>query len=150
MSVVREPARTYQPEHEFHLYWPVSTVRVNRGFAPANAPHHQGVDLGGTRGTPILAAHEGVVVYTGRHFHGYGNMVIVEYDKEWATLYAHLNRITAREGQHVQPGETLGQMGRSGHATGVHLHFELMHHRQPVNPLPFLGTNRIAGMTKSH
>jgi murein DD-endopeptidase MepM/ murein hydrolase activator NlpD len=128
----------YSPKGSFQLRWPVRQVRINRGFHPVSDPRHQGVDLGGLKGTPVYAAHEGVVVYTGHHFHGYGNMVLVEYDRHWATLYAHLSRIEAREGQIVSPGQEIGKMGRTGHATGVHLHFELMRDRQPIDPLPYL------------
>lgn len=132
------PPKNYSPKNEFRLEWPVSNIRLNRGFKGAARRPHQGLDLGGKMGTPILAAHEGVVIYSGRDFRGFGNMVIVEYDKKWATLYGHLSKITVKEGKVVLPGDQLGKMGRTGHATGVHLHFELMHNRLPVDPLPFL------------
>ena len=131
---------TYTPKGDFKLYWPVKTVRVNRGYKSGGKPH-QGVDLGGLKGTPILAAHEGVVVYTGRDFRGYGNMVLIEFDREWATLYGHLNEIAVDEGRIVKPGDPIGSMGRTGHATGVHLHFELIKDKTPVDPLPYLTRN---------
>jgi murein DD-endopeptidase MepM/ murein hydrolase activator NlpD len=135
------PGANYVPSGDFKLYWPVKNVRVNRGYRPRNDRDHQGVDLGGKKGTPILAAHEGVVVYTGRDFRGYGNMVLIEYDKQWATLYGHLNEIVVDEGRIVKPGDPIGAMGRTGHATGVHLHFELIKDKMPVDPLPFLTRN---------
>lgn len=137
----------YAPKGEFRLYWPVSQVRLNRGFRPSSDRRHEGIDLGGARGSPILAAHEGVVVYAGSGFRGYGKMVLVEYNKEWATLYAHLNSISAREGQVLKARDIIGQMGATGQASGVHLHFELIRHRQPVDPLPVLGRgSRLAGI----
>ncbi|MGE0529062.1 MAG: M23 family metallopeptidase [Bdellovibrionales bacterium] len=129
---------SYRPRESFKLFWPVKDVRLSRGFRPKNAPRHEGVDLGGKKGLPIRAAHEGIVIYSGRDFRGYGNMVLIEYDRNWATLYAHLHEIHAREGMIVRPGDPLGTMGRTGRATGVHLHFELLHKRQPVDPLPYL------------
>ena len=131
-------SRSYIPRGEFVLYWPLTRIHINRGFHPARDPDHQGLDLGGYTGTPILAAHEGHVVYAGHGFHGYGNMVLLEYNKEWATLYAHMQHIVVREGAILKPGDPIGTMGRTGHATGVHLHFELMHNRQPVDPLKYL------------
>ncbi len=128
----------YTPGGEFRLFWPVNPVKVNRGFRPGNDPDHDGIDLGGPQGQPILAAHEGVVIYAGRDFRGYGNMVMVEYSPEWATLYGHLHEITAREGMTVKPGDPLGSMGRSGRATGVHLHFEVLKNRAPIDPIPVL------------
>lgn len=130
--------QNYIPNGAFKLYWPVKSVRINRGFRPASDRNHQGIDLGGPRGTPILAAHEGVVIYAGRDFRGYGNMVLIEFDKEWATLYGHLHQINVAEGRIVRAGDPIGTMGRTGRASGVHLHFELIQKREPVDPLPHL------------
>lgn len=129
--------------NEFRVLWPVSQVKINRGFRTGSGPDHQGIDLGGPLGAPILAAHEGRVIYTGHEFHGYGNMIMVEYDNEWATLYGHLSKIQVKTGARVEPGQVIGRMGKSGHATGVHLHFELMHQHQPVDPLHFLTQARM-------
>lgn len=123
----------------FRLHWPVKNVRITQNFEPAKNPRHKGLDLGGGKGVPILAGHDGRVIYTGRHFHGYGNMVMVEFNDEWATLYAHLTKIKVRQGQRVKAGQTIGTMGRTGRARGVHLHFELMHKKEPVDPLLHIG-----------
>ena len=131
--------QTFVPSGAFKLHWPVRNVRINRGFN--SSINHQGMDLGGPKGTPILAAHEGVVIYTGRDFRGYGNMVLIEYNKEWATLYGHLNDIVVDEGRIVKAGDPVGGMGATGRATGVHLHFELIKDRAPVDPLPYLTRN---------
>ncbi len=124
----------------FRLKWPVDHVKLNRGYRPDSDPNHHGVDLGGRRGEPIFAAHDGVVIYAGNEFRGYGNMVLVEYSNEWATLYAHLDKILIKTGQVVKAGAAIGTMGQTGAATGVHLHFELLRDRQPVDPLHHLST----------
>ncbi len=126
-------------DSEFSLSWPVESGHITQKFRPQRNPSHQGIDIGGARGTPILAAHEGRVIYTGQHFRGYGNMVLLEFNEEWATLYAHLHTIDVREGQWVHRGAKLGGMGRTGRATGVHLHFELIRNKQPIDPLTRLG-----------
>jgi len=128
----------YLPRGEFKLSWPVREVRINRGFRPADDVKHSGLDLGGPRGTPILAAHEGVVIYAGRDFKGYGKMILIEYDKEWATLYGHLNSFAVKENTVVRAGDPIGAMGSTGRATGVHLHFELIRNQQPIDPLQML------------
>ena len=128
----------YLPGAPFHLSCPVTVMHINRGFKSATDPKHTGLDLGGKSNMPIFAAHEGVVIYAGNGFSGYGNMVLVEYDREWATLYGHLENILVRQGATVKPGDLLGGMGSTGHATGVHLHFEVMHNREPVDPVPLL------------
>lgn len=129
---------SYTPSGAFDLTWPVPQIRITQHFRPAENRRHQGLDLGGRRGSPILAAHEGVVIYAGQGFRGYGKMVMIEYDSKWASLYAHLDRIDVREGDRVYGGDVIGKMGRTGRATGVHLHFELMRNKLPVNPLQYL------------
>ena len=131
--------------------WPVDEARLTRGFSPnaraiaskgkrkrSKPRAHWGLDLANRKGTPILAAQGGRVVYTGHAFRGYGRLIVIEHGDEWATLYSHLDKILVKEGQSVGQGERIGLMGRTGRATGVHLHFELRHHRQPVNPIEFL------------
>lgn len=118
--------------------WPVDDARLTRGFMPNLRRPHLGLDLAAPRGTPILASKGGTVIYTGREFRGFGKMILIESGNGWATLYAHLDKILVSEGQRVAQGEVLGAMGRTGRATGVHLHFEIRKSRGPVDPLPLL------------
>jgi murein DD-endopeptidase MepM/ murein hydrolase activator NlpD len=118
--------------------WPVDDARLTRGFLPNRRHPHWGLDLASKRGTPILASQGGTVIYTGREFRGYGNMVIIESNGGWATLYAHMDKILVQEGQKISQGEIIGAMGRTGRATGVHLHFEIRKDRGPIDPLPML------------
>lgn len=133
-------SKVYAPKSPFRLFWPVKKVRVTQNFK--RYPLHEGIDLGGGKGLPILAAHEGIVVYTGHDFSGYGKMVLLEYNRHWATLYGHLNDISVSEGMVVKPGDRIGSMGNTGRSTGVHLHFELMQNRQPIDPLTVLPSTR--------
>ncbi|HPI41745.1 MAG TPA: M23 family metallopeptidase [Pseudobdellovibrionaceae bacterium] len=118
--------------------WPVDKARLTRGFLPNKRKPHLGIDLASPRGTPIFASAKGTVIYAGRDFRGYGKMVLIESTNEWATLYAHLDKIYVSEGQTLQMGDTLGSMGRTGRASGTHLHFELRKKKSPVNPLVYL------------
>lgn len=118
--------------------WPVDDARMTRGFLPQKRRPHLGIDLAAKRGTPILAAQGGMVIYTGREFRGYGKMVLIESGKGWATLYAHMDKIVVQEGQKITQGQIIGAMGRTGRATGVHLHFEIRKDRGPIDPLPLL------------
>ncbi len=122
----------------FRLHWPVDQVHVTQKFKPYKKRPHHGVDLDGVKNDPIYSAHEGYVIYAGSGFKGYGKMIIVQYDNEWASLYSHLNSIKIQEGQYVRPRQLIGKMGRTGRASGVHLHFELMRYKVPINPLPLL------------
>ncbi len=130
--------------------WPVDDARMTRGFLPKKRRPHLGIDLAAKRGTPILAAQGGLVIYTGREFRGYGKMILVESGKGWATLYAHMDKILVQEGQKVTQGQILGAMGRTGRATGVHLHFEIRKDRGPIDPLPLLPNgHKVANYMKS-
>ena len=117
--------------------WPIDQARLTRGFIHGGDAH-EGLDLAAPRGTDILAAHDGRIIYVGRDFRGYGKMIILEHDSEWATLYAHLDRYVVREGQFVKRGHVIGKMGATGRSTGVHLHFEVRRHRQAIDPLTVL------------
>ena len=98
---------------------------------------HSGTDFAGARGTPIIAAGDGVVTKAGWHA-GYGKTVIIRHDFGIETLYAHLNEIRVREGQTVSRGMRIGDMGTTGRSTGVHLHYEVRVSGNPVNPMTYI------------
>jgi murein DD-endopeptidase MepM/ murein hydrolase activator NlpD len=130
--------RYSKPDKPYQFDWPLDQAKLSRGFMIGGKKSHWGLDLANKKGTNILAAERGVVIYTGKGFHGYGNLIVIEHGDEWATLYAHLSAIEVKEGDEVTRGEVIGKMGRTGHATGSHLHFEMRHNRQPVNPMAYL------------
>ena len=90
------------------------------------------------KGEPVFSSHSGQIIYAGRRFKGYGNVVIVEHSPSWASLYAHLKDIKVRTGQKVKQGALIGTVGNTGRASGYHLHFELFYKKKPVNPLNYL------------
>lgn len=92
------------------------------------SPFHTGIDYGCPTGTNILAAESGIVRFAGLDMTGYGNLVIIEHDSEYSTLYAHLSLISVVVGQHVRKGEKIGESGNTGYSTGPHLHFEARKH----------------------
>lgn len=106
---------------------------------------HTGMDIAGPRGTKVHAVAEGQIVFAGRK-KGYGNTVIIAHDAVHQTLYAHLDKISVREGQFVQQSQNIGFMGRTGRSTGSHLHFEVRVSgiaRNPINFLPKGTTGKI-------
>lgn len=118
--------------------WPIDEAHFSRGYMPNKKRPHLGIDLAGPKMTPILAAHDGIVIYVGKSFRGYGRMVMLEGKNGWTTFYAHLTEANVSEGDRVLQGQLLGGMGRTGRATGVHLHFEVRQDRQTVDPLFYL------------
>lgn len=134
-----------QKKQKSYFDWPVDDARMTRGFLPNRRHPHKGIDLAARKNTPIMAAHDGTVIYAGHDFRGFGRMIMIEGDKGWATLYGHLNKIEVREGQKVHQGEVIAAMGSTGHSTGPHLHFEIRKLSGPVDPLPYLpGGTRLA------
>ena len=120
------------------LTWPVEGGHVLSAFgAPRGGRSHAGVDIGGKAGQPVLAALQGVVVFTGT-LRGYGNTVILEHGDGLRSLYAHNREITVAEGDAVEQGATIARVGRSGNATTDHCHFEIRRGEMPVDPLPML------------
>lgn len=98
---------------------------------------HSGLDITNGMGTPIQATADGTVVEAG-WMERYGNCVVLQHSSELETLYAHMSHLEVRPGQKVIRGHILGEMGQSGQATGVHLHYEVRLHGRPVNPKPYL------------
>lgn len=128
----------------FKLQWPVKKMDISRGFISESRKSHAGLDIRGRKFDPIFAAHEGIIIYAGSSFRGYGKMIILEYDSTWATLYGHLAKHKVKSGQQVKAGEIIGLMGRTGRATGVHLHFELLRNKEPIDPKSALSNNSYA------
>jgi murein DD-endopeptidase MepM/ murein hydrolase activator NlpD len=106
-------------------------------FGPRWGREHRGIDIGGSRGSPIVAAESGVVLRAERNT-GYGNNVIIDHGNGFTTLYAHLTSLSVVTGQVVEQGRQIGSMGSTGSATGTHLHFEVRFGEIAVDPLPFL------------
>jgi len=97
---------------------------------------HTGVDIRARRGTPIMAAASGRVVYAGWR-RGYGLMVEVEHGSGFRTVYAHCSKLQVRIGTMIQAGSTVGLVGNTGVTTGCHLHFEIMRGAVLIDPLSF-------------
>ncbi|MCX7999467.1 MAG: LysM peptidoglycan-binding domain-containing M23 family metallopeptidase, partial [Leptospiraceae bacterium] len=102
-------------------------------FNPNLKNFHSGLDLSAPVGTPIIASSDGIVEFTGRNG-GYGNTIIIRHKDGYKTIYAHCSTITVSAGDQVKMGTVIGSVGRTGTATGAHLHFEVMHGGKFINP----------------
>lgn len=98
---------------------------------------HRGIDFKGNIGDPVAATAHGKIAFAGVKG-GYGKCVIIEHDKGYKTLYAHLSAIDVKEGQSIKSGNIIGKLGNTGKSTGPHLHYEVIKNDVKVNPAKFL------------
>jgi murein DD-endopeptidase MepM/ murein hydrolase activator NlpD len=98
---------------------------------------HKGLDFTASQGTPIYATGNGVVTESGFSEGGYGNHVLINHGYGYETLYGHMVRVKAREGQRVKRGELIGWVGSSGKSTGPHCHYEVHVNGVEVDPVYF-------------
>lgn len=98
---------------------------------------HEGIDLSGTIGAPIKSTANGIVVFAGQN-QGYGNVIKIQHEHGYMTVYAHLSKIQVSNGQLVHAGDIIGSLGSTGRSTGPHLHYEVRYNNMPVNPTSYL------------
>jgi murein DD-endopeptidase MepM/ murein hydrolase activator NlpD len=130
--------RRQPPRSPLRFAWPLSAPVGDR-FGPRGARFHTGLDFPVAAGTPVGAAGYGCVESAGWDAGGYGNLVVVRHRLGMTSWYAHLRRITVRQGACLSAGDRIGDAGATGHATGPHLHFELRLRGAAVDPLTGLG-----------
>ena len=94
---------------------------------------HLGIDLRAPRGTPVAAVADGEVIFRGEK-RGFGRLVMIDHGGEVVTYYAHLKDFAVASGERVARGQTIGFVGRTGNASGPHLHLELREDGEPVDP----------------
>jgi len=117
--------------------WRVHPITGSRAF-------HTGIDIGASKGTPILAAADGVVVFSGDGG-SYGNMVILRHKNGLYTVYGHASKLIAKKGKYVKRGQKIALVGSTGASTGPHLHFEVKGTEKHVNPaIALKKTERVA------
>ena len=102
------------------------------------AAHHKGVDLSAALGSRVSAPADGKIVAAGYQHNGYGNIVEIKHANGFMTKYAHLNKIYVKKGDNVTYNQAIGEVGRTGRATGSHLHYEVLYNGRNVNPLTFV------------
>lgn len=99
--------------------------------------YHMAFDIANPAAPGVMAADDGVVVYTGWDKYGYGNHIIIDHGGGLSTLYAHLTEYYVKVGDRVSRGQVIAKMGSTGRSTGTHLHFETRINNVAVNPAQF-------------
>ena len=120
--------------------WPIAG-EVTSEYGPRRGSFHDGIDISAPRGTEILAVASGEVVFSGA-LHGYGNIIILQHQNGYATVYAHNEKNLVDEGRWVRQGQVVARVGDTGRANGPHLHFEVRKDNLARNPLMYLPADR--------
>lgn len=120
------------------LMWPVKGGTLTSRFGTRNGKNHHGIDIGARRGTPIRAANSGKVEFSGWGPTGYGLMIIIKHPGNLTTVYAHNSRNLVKKGHKVKRGQMIARVGKTGRASGPHVHFEVRNDTHAKNPLLYL------------
>ncbi len=142
----------YEPEEEVPEIWgmPCEYTRVSSPFGYRDHPVsgewklHTGIDLAAPKDTPIYASRAGKVVYAGNSNSSSGIYVSIDHGDGYKSQYLHMNSFVVKSGQTVEKGELIGYVGKTGTATGYHLHFTIRQYDletekwDPVDPAEYI------------
>jgi murein DD-endopeptidase MepM/ murein hydrolase activator NlpD len=118
--------------------WPVRGKVITSYGAKTNGKSNDGINLAVPEGTPVKAAEDGVVAYSGNELKGYGNLVLVRHSNGYVTAYAHASELLVKRGDTIRRGQVIAKSGQSGEVGSPQLHFEIRKGSSPVDPLQFL------------
>ena len=118
--------------------WPVRGKVITSYGAKTNGKANDGINLAVPEGTPIKAADDGVVTYSGNELKSYGNLVLVKHPNGYVTAYAHASELMVKRGDTIKRGQVIAKSGQSGEVQSPQLHFEIRKGSSPVDPLQFL------------
>lgn len=129
---------------DISFIWPCpSSGRITSGFGGRSSPtegassNHQGIDIGASSGSSIVAAASGTVVVS-TYSYSAGNYIMINHGGGVYTVYMHCSQLLASEGQQVSQGQTIAKVGSTGYSTGPHLHFGIRAGGRYVNPQSYV------------
>ncbi len=124
--------------------WPVDGELLLTYGPKKGGLHNDGINIAAPRGTPVMAAENGVVAYAGNELRGFGNLLLIKHDGGWMTAYAHNDEILVGRGARVRRGQPVARVGDSGNVMSPQLHFEIRKGTRAVNPAKLLGPSQSA------
>lgn len=132
---------TIIPAAKSGYVWPVKGKIISSYGPKTGKLFNDGVNIAAPRGTPVQAASDGVVAYTGSDLGSYGNLILIRHNSGVMTAYAHLQNIIVKKGDKVKMGNVIGAVGSSGMVNDSQLHFEIRQGRKSIDPGPYLGVS---------
>lgn len=119
--------------------WPARGRVVTNYGAKTNGKQNDGINIAVPEGTPIKAAEDGVVAYSGNELKGYGNLILVRHSNGYVTAYAHASELMVKRGDSIKRGQIIAKSGQTGEVSSPQLHFEIRKGSTAVDPTQFLG-----------
>jgi len=127
-----------EPRAEDLFAWPVQGPILSSFGSKPGGLNNDGINIGASRGTPVVAAENGVVVYAGNEIPGFGNLILIRHADGWATAYAHNDKLLVAKGDSVARGQPIARVGSTGSVSEPQSHFEIRKGNEPVDPLKYL------------
>jgi murein DD-endopeptidase MepM/ murein hydrolase activator NlpD len=118
--------------------WPVRGRVIAAYGAKTSGKQNDGINVAVPEGTPVKAAEDGVVTYSGNELKGYGNLVLVRHSNGYVTAYAHASELMVKRGDAIKRGQIIAKAGQTGEVSSPQLHFEIRQGATPVDPSKFL------------
>ncbi len=118
--------------------WPVRGRVITAYGAKNNGKQNDGINVAVPEGTPVKAAEDGVVAYSGSELKGYGNLILVRHSNGYVTAYAHASELMVKRGDTIKRGQIIAKSGQTGEVGSPQLHFEIRKGSSAVDPLQFL------------
>lgn len=131
------PLKPVAPPAKLDFVWPVRG-HVTSWFGSRRGRPHDGIDIAAPKGTPVRAAEKGKVIYSDNGIAGYGNLIIIQHEGGFHTVYGHNARNRVDVDEVVNKAQVIAEVGKSGRASGHHLHFEIRENERAVDPMRYL------------
>ncbi|MEQ9046983.1 MAG: M23 family metallopeptidase, partial [Sneathiellaceae bacterium] len=132
-AIAAPPPRSGKP-----FGWPLTGRIISRYGAKDGGLHNDGINIAARSGDPVVAAENGVVVYSGNELAGFGNLLLLRHGGGWVTAYAHNDSLLVKRGESVNRGQIIARAGRTGSVSAPQLHFEIRQGKQAVDPMNHL------------
>jgi murein DD-endopeptidase MepM/ murein hydrolase activator NlpD len=133
-SLFEQPPKRAGSRFERPLVGPILA-----GFGRQGQGHcNDGINVSAKKGTPVKAAENGIVIYSGQDIKSFGNLLLIKHEGGWLTAYGHLDKISVKKGDVIKRGEKIGTVGTTGHISKPQLHFEIRRGGRPVDPVFYM------------
>jgi murein DD-endopeptidase MepM/ murein hydrolase activator NlpD len=115
--------------------WPLDGRLISRFGSLGDGKVNDGINIAAGKGTPVLSAGNGTIVYSGNEIGVFGGLILIDHGGGWVTAYGHLNDLRVKRGDQIKSGQVIGSVGETGYVDQPQLHFEIRKDRIPIDPV---------------